>query len=114
MFVRDYQRVIAEPDRAKFGHPYIACFKTCVVMIAQQMELGDFSPEDQFAVILDRNDFDIEAVDVFYKMKDSREWPYHRRLATCAPGSAHETPALQTADLIACDTFRLLHGNIRE
>jgi hypothetical protein len=113
MFVRDYQQIIPEIDRVKFGHPYIVCFKTCVGMIAQQLELGGFAPDDKFSVILDRNNWENEAVEVFYKMKDSEDWPYHGRLATCTPGSSDEITTLQSADLIAYETFRLLHSRHR-
>lgn len=110
MLVRDYERIIDLEGRAKFGHPYIACFKSCLVMIAQAMEYADFPTGDQFEVLLDRNKIENEAVRVFYKMKDDPQWPYCHRLATCAPGSSEEIPALQVADLIAYDTFRLLHS----
>jgi hypothetical protein len=73
-----------------------------------------FPPEDKFAVILDRNDFEDEAVDAFYKMKDGPEWQYHHRLATCAPGSCEDFVPLECADLIAYETFRLIHNGAKD
>lgn len=109
MFVGDYRATISETGRVKFGTPYIACFKECISMIACGMEMpGRFEPDDKFAVILDRNEQENEAVEVFYKMKDSTSWPPHRRLATCAPGGWQDHILLQPADLIAYESFRLL------
>ncbi len=113
MFARDYERIISEKGRENFGPPYIACFKSCVSMLAQQMELGGFPEEDKFSVVLDRNEWELEAVKIFYDLKDTTEWPFHSRLETCAPGSSAEIAALQTADLITYDTFKLLHGKHR-
>lgn len=113
IWASDYRRIISDDGRRKLGKPYIACFKSCISLIAQEMELRGFPPEDKFAVILDRNDFEDEAVEVFYKMKDSVEWRYHHRLATCAPGSAVEFIPLQCADLIAYETFRLIHDGAK-
>jgi hypothetical protein len=112
MLVRDYEQVISEQGRRNLGHPYIACFKTCVGMIAHAMNdpKGGFYPEDRFAVVLDRSALQTEAVDIFYKMKDSSAFRDRNRLATCTPASADEVIPLQTADLIAYETFKLLHG----
>jgi len=109
MFPREYEEIIDQQGREKLGHPYIACFKSCVTMIANEMETRkQFEPDDQFAIILDRNDWELEAVEVFYKLKDTTIWPPHRRLATCTPGGWEEHLALQPADLIAYETFRIL------
>jgi hypothetical protein len=113
MFAREYERIISPAGRERLGHPYIACFKACVTLIAQGMDHESFGPDDTFSVILDQNDFQTEAVDVFYKLKATEEWPYSRRLETCTPGSSAVVAALQTADLIAYDSFRLLHGKHR-
>lgn len=78
-------------------------------MIAQAMDTGGFRPEDKFAVIVHRSDFEKEAVGLFYKMKDSLEWPHHGRLATCAPGSCDDFTPLEAADLIAYETFRIVN-----
>jgi hypothetical protein len=112
MLVRDYEQVISEQGRRSLGNPYIACFKTCVAMIARDMNdpRGGFYPEDQFAVVLDRNKFQTEAVDIFYKMKDAAVFRDRNRLATCTPASWEQVTELQTADLIAYETFKLLHG----
>jgi len=112
MLVRDYQRIISERGRECLGCPYIACFKTCVAMIARGMNdpRGEFYPEDQFAVVLDRSDWQTEAGDIFYKMKDAAVFRDRNRLATCTPASSEEITELQTADLIAYETFKLLHS----
>jgi hypothetical protein len=113
MWSTDYYRIISNEGRRKLGRPYIACFKTCVATIAREMEIRGFPPQDKFSVILDRNEFEDEAVDVFSKMKDAPEWPYHHRLATCAPGSCEDFVPLECADLIAYETFRLIHDGAK-
>lgn len=103
----EYRSIINEQGQRNFGHPYIVCFKTCVTMIAKEMK--DFPPEDQFSVVLDRNDMELEAVKVFYEIKNDPGFIYRARLATCTPASTDKLIALEPADLIAYETFRLLH-----
>jgi hypothetical protein len=111
---QDYELIISEAGRKKFGNPYIVCFKQSIALIAQEMYNGNWEPDDKFSVILDRNDFQAEAQEVFFKMKDSGErWPASRHLGTCASGSAEEYIPLQAADLIAYETFRLLESKAR-
>ena len=109
MWASDYYRIINEYGRRKMGKPYLACFNSCVALIAQEMEIRGFPPNDKFAVILDRNEHENEAVESFYKMKDSPNWGYGHRLATCAPGATGDFVPLECADLIAYESFRLLH-----
>jgi len=103
----EYRSLINEEGRKKVGHPYLVCFKTCVTMIAKEMER--FPPEDQFAVVFERNDQELEAVKLFYEIKDDPQFAYRSRLATCVPASVEEIVGLQPADFIAYETFRLLH-----
>jgi hypothetical protein len=113
MWASDYYRIISDEGRRKLGSPYVACFKNCVATIAREMELRGFQPEDKFEVVLDRSAYEGEAVEVFYKMKDERKWAYHHRLATCAPGSWEDFVPLECADLIAYETFRLIHDRTK-
>jgi hypothetical protein len=108
MYPRDYEKTISRHGRRMFGNPYIACFKTAVVMIAHEMELIGLPREDQFSVIFDRNDFELDAVKIFYGLKDNPVWPLRHRLATCTPGNWEDFVPLQCADMIAYDTYRLL------
>jgi hypothetical protein len=113
MEASEYYRTVNEFGRKKLGSPYIACFKSCVSTLAQQMDLpsAGFAPEDKFAIILDRNEAEEDdAVRVFDKMKDDRSWPHSHRLATCAPGSWEDFTSLQCADLVAYESFRLVHN----
>lgn len=107
LFGEDYERAIDEPSRRKLGNYYVLCFKTCVGMIANEMQ--KFPREDQFSVILDRGDWQEEAVKAFYDMKGATNWERRSRLSECTVGGP-ETIALQPADLIAYETFRYLHG----
>ncbi len=91
------------------GHPYLVCFKTAIAVVAQQMDEAGYRPEDRFAVIVDRGDFELDAVRVFYAMKDNPKFKYGHRLETCTPGGAEDFIGLQPADFVAYETFRLMH-----
>ena len=106
MLADEYRRIISPAGQERLGHPYLACFKTCIALIATKMR--PYGKEHKFSVILDRNEFENDAVKMFYAMKDYESWPERYRLGTCAPGSWEEFVALQPADLIAYETFRLL------
>lgn len=105
---KEYERIIPPESRIKFGSPYIVCFKEAVALLAEEMHRW-WKPEDKFSVVFDQNDFEKEALEVFYKMKANTTWPPHIHLAACVPGSWQEYIALQPADLIAYETFRLMH-----
>jgi len=67
-------------------------------------------PEVQFSVIFDRNDFQTETIEMFNAMKKDTAWPYHHRLGSCVSGNWEEDTPLQAADLIAYETFKLIHS----
>jgi hypothetical protein len=112
MLKKEYERIIDESGRRKFGHPYIVCFKECIALLAEEME-RHWEPEHRFSVIFDRDRenkaLQQEATEVFYQMKDGEGWPPRHRLGTCTPGDSNEIIALQSADLVAYETFRLIH-----
>src|ERR1035438_5503751 len=105
----EYRRIISEAGRAKLGHPYIVCFKTCIALLAKEMDDGGFPPEDQFAMYIDRNPFQIAAVDVFYGLKENSQFPYASRLHSCTPEVMDSMVPLQASDLIAYEAFRWNH-----
>jgi len=108
ILVRDYERIISEEGRRKFGSPYIVCFKECVTSIAESIyQTG--SPEDKFTVIFDKNEFWKEASTIFDALKENTEWSAHRHLWLCAPSNPLQFVPLQPADLIAYESFKLLH-----
>jgi hypothetical protein len=106
----EYRSIINEQGQENLGVPYLVCFKTCIAMIAREMEEGNFPPEDQFAVILDRNELQAEAVETFYGLKDDPAFKYRSRLAGCMPADTEDLTALQPADFIAYESFRLLQN----
>jgi hypothetical protein len=104
-----YREIISDAGREKMGHPYLACFGTCIARVADAMDHGGFATDDQIAVVIDRNRFQTQAVQLFYDLKDNPQFPYHHRLATCTPGDPEEIAALQTADLIAYEVYKRLY-----
>jgi hypothetical protein len=120
LYVDDYRKIISAEGQRKMGHPYLVCFKSLVAMVAEQMDYGKFPLEDKFAVILDQNkmqvdniQLDSEAVRLFYSMKDNPSFAHRHRLATCTPGSWEDFTALQPADYIAYETYRLMNDQRR-
>jgi Protein of unknown function (DUF3800) len=103
----EYRRIINESGRESLGSPYIACFKICLLMIAKI--LLDIDNDLIFSVILERNESQTEAVDVFFRLKDDENLNVGRCMGTCAPGSWEEFIALQPADMIAYETYRQVH-----
>jgi len=107
--IRDYERIISEEGRRKWGEPNVVCFKQCVSYIAQLM--GNLGPAYRFSTIVDRGD-DLNGVgDCFYGMKDSKRWGFGHRLFICTAADAEDLIPLQTADLIAYETFKYLHSD---
>jgi len=110
LFVNSYRSIISADGQKKMGHPYLVCFKTVVAAIAKQMDEGGFAPEDRFAVVIDRGDFDIPAVRAFYKIKDDPRFAHRHRLETCTPENSEVFIGLQPADFVAYEAYRLMHG----
>lgn len=112
IYVDDYRRIISAEGQVKMGHPYLICFKSLISRVAGFMSHPNsgFGPEDRFSVVLDRNSQDIEAVKIFYGMKDNPKFQYSSRLETCTPGDSESFVGLQAADFVAYETFRLMHG----
>jgi hypothetical protein len=109
LFVDEYRRIISPEGQTKMGHPYLVCFKALISVIGQQMNEGGFAPEDKFAVIVDRGDFELDAVRAFYSMKDNPKFQHSSRLESCIPGAAVDHIGLQPADFVAYETFRLIN-----
>ncbi len=110
LYADDYRRIISPAGQVKMGHPYLVCFKTVIATLAEQMDVAGYPPEDRFSVLIDRNQFDVEAVRLFYGMKDNPKFRHGSRLQTCTPASSDDFAGLQAADLVAYETFRLMHG----
>ncbi|MHB8486488.1 MAG: hypothetical protein ACYDCM_12295 [Candidatus Acidiferrales bacterium] len=117
LFADDYRNIISDEGRRKMGHPYLACFNSCVARVARMMDepgTGNIQPEDKFSVLIDQDDGCFDAVRNFYQVKDNVNFPYRHRLATCAPLKMEECVAMQPADLIAYEAFKRLHAQRNE
>ncbi len=110
LFADEYRRIIPQEGREKFGEPYVVCFKMLVANIAKLMDDRGFPSDYRFSIILDRNKFNSQAVKTFFAMKEHPDNKRRHRFGTCAPGCWEEFTALQPADLIAYETFRLLQN----
>jgi uncharacterized protein DUF3800 len=107
MLLDDYEKYTSAIAKDKLGTPYLCCFKHCVALAAQSM--NGMPKEDKFAVIIDTNPEQDDAIKLFYKIKDDSKVPYRHRLASCVPGTWEEYVALQPADMIAYETFKRVH-----
>lgn len=109
LFVDAYRRIISPEGQLKMGHPYLVCFKTVIAVVAQQMDEAGYDQNDRFAVIVDRGEFELDAVRAFDAMKGDSKFKFKHRLESCTPGAAEDFLGLQPADFVAYETFRLLH-----
>jgi len=112
LLVRDYEDILSPAARDRFGPPHLACFKTVVATIAQEMARRNiFQPEDRFAVIFDHTNIeeDREKDSAFLGMKYHPSYIFGGKLATCNPGTWEDFVELQPADLIAYEGFKALH-----
>jgi hypothetical protein len=115
MLADEYRKIISDEGRRKMGSPYLACFNSCVALVAKMMDVpGRFSDDDKFAVSIDPDDEYMAAVESFYKMKASPLFPHRSRLAACAPLCMQESAGMQTADLVAYEVFKSLHCGLRK
>jgi hypothetical protein len=105
----EYRSIINDKGRENLGSPYLACFKSCVALIAKEMQ-ENFPPEDKFEVFIDIDDGYLEAVEHFNRLKDNTNFQYRSKLATCTPGKMEEMSPLQSADMVAYEVFRRLHS----
>ena len=111
MFADEYRRIISVEGQRKMGSPYIACFNSCIALVAQSMNApGAFSRDDRFSVLLDLDDGCSYAVKSFYRMKTNSHFQHRDRLGDCDTSSMERTTCLQVADLIAYELFKSLHS----
>jgi hypothetical protein len=107
MRAADYRRTINDAGRAKLGHPWIACFKSCIAMIAKDMETLPAS--DSLSIVVSTGSgFDRQAVKLFKELLANSKFEYRHRLATCIPASPSDQIGLQIADLMAYEYFKRL------
>jgi hypothetical protein len=85
---------------------YFLCMCECLANIGEAMD-GMF-PTEKVSVVHERsNDFDHAALSAFNDMFASVRFPYVHYFTTIAPGGWEDFPALQPADLIAYEGFKL-------
>ncbi|HUL00281.1 MAG TPA: DUF3800 domain-containing protein [Nitrospirota bacterium] len=107
MRAAEYRTIINEAGCIKLGHPWVACFKSCIAMIAKDME--DLPVNDSFSVFVERGSgFDIQAVKIFGELKKNPAFAYRHRLKTCTPAEPKQLIGLQVADLMAYEYFKRL------
>lgn len=103
-----YRRIINEAGQSKLGHPWFACFKACIAMVAAHMET--LPPDYSLSVTVERGSgFDQMALSFFEQLAANVSFPYHHRLKSCEIATPSQTAGLQLADLMAYEYFRRLH-----
>jgi|GEM_PF-1025574 hypothetical protein len=124
MFADAYREIINDEGRRKMGSPYLACFNSCISIVAKTMDIDTaFPKEDKFSVLLDQ-DSDPEkisretkshngylnAIYSFNKIKDNNLFEHRLRLGTCKGVKMEEMVSMQPSDLIAYEVFKWLHN----
>jgi hypothetical protein len=84
---------------------YKACMLQCLVLISRAMKVN--YPDDRVIVIHDRGDFDGAAKSAFDDLFAAKYFDGSRWFVTIAPGAWTDFIALQPADLIAYEGFKL-------
>ena len=103
----EYRNIINETGRTKLGHPWFACFKSCIAMIAKDMET--LPNNDRLSVFVERGSgFDIQVVKFFEELVINPKFAYRHRLTTCIPADPKQYVGLQVADLMAYEYFKRL------
>lgn len=100
-----YRSIISEKSQIKMGHPWVACFQSCIAMIAKDME--QMPVEDKFSVVFGREPrFATWAHEAFGWLKQNPLFKYAERLGDCAPESPEQCVPLQIADLMAYEYYK--------
>ncbi len=104
-----YRDLISDEGRSKLGDPWFVCFKSCIAMIAKQMET--LPAEDTFSVVVERGSgFDEMAVNFFRWLVNNPRFAYRHRLVTFTSERPQNVIGLQVADLMAFEYFKRLHN----
>jgi hypothetical protein len=100
------------PDvaRQRLGSPYELCFKHCIALAAEQA-IPRLEKDARFSVVYERDtEIGTKPTQIFDLMREDQSWKYRSRLITSAPGSWEDFMPLQPADMVAYETFKLLHN----
>lgn len=89
---------------------YMLCFRQCMGLIARSM--AKFAPNERIALFHDRCPYDHEILRVFNSLISDAEWESGKFFVTVAPLSWMDGIALQAADLIAFESFKLLDSKL--
>jgi hypothetical protein len=102
-----YRRIISEAGQTKLGHPWFACFKSCIAMITAHMETLplDYS---LLVTVEKGSGFDELALSFFEQLAANVSFPHRHRLKACEIATPSQTVGLQLADLMAYEYFRRL------
>lgn len=103
----DYRGTISNIGRLKLGHPWIACFKGCIAMIAKDMETLP-SDDTLSVVVAKRSGFDLQALKLFEELRSNPKFEFRHRLSVCIGARPKDVIGLQVADLIAYEYFKRL------
>lgn len=113
MHADEYRKIISDAGREKLGHPWVACFKSCIAMIGRDMKTLPYV--DRVSVVVERGSgFDADAVRIFAELASNPRFAYRHRLATCIPATPARILGLQAADLIAYEYFKRLKDRTRD
>lgn len=114
MYADEYEKIISSEGRRKLGSPYLACFNSCVALVAKSMNApGAFKEDACFSVVLDQDRGYQQAIDSFFAMKANLSFEHRNRLGTCSASTMEGSICLQAADLIAYEVFKRLHSHRR-
>ncbi|MGO9640996.1 MAG: hypothetical protein ACLP1Y_06815 [Candidatus Acidiferrales bacterium] len=103
---KDYEEIVSEAADRYFGSATALVFRVL---------LGDIAKRSSSPVsfIVDRPTSGWEKLDqAFQETRGESRLPWAVRLHSLTPGNVREFPAMQTADLLAYETYRYLNQNV--
>jgi len=104
----EYRKIINDDGRRKLGDPWIACFKSCLAMIAKDMEISILPSDYRFSVVVEKGSgFETKATDIFENLLvKNQKFEYRDRLIPNISVESKKVVGLQVADLMAYEYFK--------
>jgi hypothetical protein len=108
--LKDLVDVFPKNKHDALEQAYLLCFRQCMGLIARAM--SKWAPSERITLFHDRGNIDHKILQEFNVLIDDPEWKQRKYFVTIAPLSWRDSIALQPADLIAFESFKLLDSKL--
>jgi hypothetical protein len=107
--LKGYKTAYKDLDAARKGL-YGVCMYNCLFLVGQ--DIDQFWPSERVTIFHDHGDFNGAAQSAFTAAK-AKDFPYRNYFVTMAPRCWEDSIALQPADLIAYEGFKVIQADIQ-